>query len=81
MDTVRLGGHSVNVSGSGILVRLDEPAELRIGGEIALEVGKWGIEIGARVARMQGRDVGLAFLIRDAHDRLAVQLILEYGIG
>jgi hypothetical protein len=72
VNDVRVSGHSVNVSSSGILVRLDEPVELWIGGENSLEVGEW---------RMQGRDVGLAFVIRNDHDRLAVQLILEYAGG
>jgi hypothetical protein len=81
VNDVRVSGHSVNVSSSGILVRLDEPVELWIGGENSLEVGEWMIEIQARVARMQGRDVGLAFVIRNDHDRLAVQLILEYAGG
>jgi hypothetical protein len=72
-------GHCVNVSASGMLVAFEEAAELFIVGELSLLVGDFYVSIRARVARTNGKDAGLAFLIRTENDRLASRILAEYA--
>ncbi|ADW67561.1 hypothetical protein [Granulicella tundricola] len=66
-DEAVLEGHCVNVS-----------ASLR-NGEISLLVGEFYISIKVRVARIQGFDAGLAFIIETDNDRHASRLLVEFA--
>ena len=51
-------GQTIDVSESGILVRLDSPVELWLVGELSLTAGEYYIQIEARVARTFGDGCG-----------------------
>ncbi|ADW69914.1 PilZ domain-containing protein [Granulicella tundricola] len=74
-----LEGHCVNVSASGMLAAFARPVELFTNGELSLLVGEFYVNVKARVARTQGFDAGLAFIIETENDRHAVRLLVEFA--
>ena len=77
---LELTGHCVNVSETGLLVTFDQPIELWISGEILLVAGDYYLNIKARVARTQGLDSGMSFLIETDNDRLTIQILVDFAI-
>ncbi len=72
-------GQTIDVSESGILVRLDSPVELWLVGELSLTAGEYYIQIEARVARTFGDGCGLSFLIENDMDRLSIGILYDYA--
>ena len=69
-------GRCINVSETGLLARCDDLPDLWTDGRLALEAGEHYLTIRARVARLQGKDVGFAFAITDDNDRAAISLLI-----
>lgn len=74
-------GHTVNVSQSGLLAHFDTPLEIWEVGEISLTVGEYYLEIEARVARAEGDDHGLSFIIENDNDRVAIRILNDFAIS
>jgi hypothetical protein len=72
-------GYCINVSASGMLVAFAEPAELFTVGEVSLLAGEYYVSMQARVARTDGKDAGLAFLISTENDRAASLLLADFA--
>jgi PilZ domain len=72
-------GHSVNISASGMLARFDKPVAIWMVGELNIHLDEGYINLRARVARIAGREAGLAFYIDDDDDRLAIGRLLDFG--
>ena len=70
-------GQCVNVSESGLLAKFDEPPELWTDGQLSLEAGDHYLGIHARVARIQGNEVGFAFSIQNDNDKAAINILIE----
>lgn len=79
IDGVEVTGTTINVSESGMLVRLGQALEPWVEGEIFAEVGEYYLSIGARVARVQDRDAGLSFLVETDNDRQSIEIMLEFA--
>jgi hypothetical protein len=69
-------GRCINVSESGLLARFDTPPELWTNGRLNLEAGEHFLSIQARVARIQGKEAGFAFLFSNDSDRAAIAILL-----
>ncbi len=69
-------GCCINVSSSGLLARFDDTPELWINGKVELEAGEHYLSIHARVARLQGNEAGIAFLLNTDNDRAAIAILL-----
>lgn len=71
------GGQSLNVSESGLLARFDQLPEIWSEGQLLLEVGERYLSINARVARVHGNDVGLAFSVATENDQETIRILVE----
>ncbi len=69
------------MSDSGMLTRLDAPVELWMVGEIAMTIGPYYVEFEARVARTQGQEYGLSFLLENPNDIRAVRILNDYAVS
>ena len=70
-------GQGINVSESGLLATFDQPPELWTDGQLLLQAGEHHLSIKARVARVQGRQAGFAFLINNDNDRATVSILVN----
>ena len=77
MDAVTFEGQCLNVSNSGLLATFEKAPEIWNDGLLLLEAGDHYLSINARVARIQERNVGFAFLIETENDRAAVSILVE----
>jgi hypothetical protein len=75
-DEERYEGHSVNLSESGLLASFSSAPELWVDGKIEMEAGNHYLDIHARVARLEGNGVGLAFCLNTDSDRAAVAVLI-----
>jgi hypothetical protein len=69
-------GQCVNISESGMLARLDRPLEIWSEPTLS-QVGEWYVNMDVRVARIEGRDTGLAFHISTESERTAIRKLIE----
>ena len=74
-----ISGHCLNISASGILAEFDKPLANWMVGELTVVLDEGHINIGVRVARVDGREAGLAFYIEDDNDRLAVGRLMTFA--
>ena len=74
-----MGGHCVNVSQSGMLVQFESPIELFTVGTLSLSVGEYLLSIRARVARTEGTDAGMAFLMSTENDHRTVDILVQFA--
>lgn len=72
-------GHSLNVSASGMLVLFDKPVAIWMVGELTIRLEELSINIGVRVARVQGREAGLSFYIDCENDRLSIGRLIHFA--
>lgn len=70
-------GVSLNVSDSGLLATCDQVPDLWVDGELSLEAGEHYLNIHARVARIDGNNVGFAFSILTENDRAAIGVLIN----
>ena len=74
-----VSGHCLNISASGLMANLDTPLELWTRGGLTLDAGIRLLSIQVRVARVQGREAGLAFSFHTDAERAAVDEIVAYA--
>lgn len=74
-----LVGHCLNLSQSGLLANFDQSPELWSQGDLVLHFGEDLCHVQARVARVNGREAGLAFLFRSEADREAIRIMLAFA--
>lgn len=65
-------GQCLNVSDSGLLAKCDSVPEIWTDGQLGLEAGEHYLHINARVARVQGNDVGFVFSLTTENDLVAI---------
>ena len=70
-------GRCVNVSECGLLATFEELPELWAVGRLLLEAGDHYLSIHARVARIDRKEAGSAFLIETANDRAAISILIH----
>jgi hypothetical protein len=73
-------GQSVNVSESGMAAIFEELMDVWAKGPLHAEVGDSHITLNVRVARANGREAGLTFLIAGDDDREAIQKLIDCAI-
>jgi hypothetical protein len=71
-----ISGHTLDVSASGMLAEFEKPVAIWTIGELTILLEDGYINIGARVARADGRKAGLAFYIEGDDDRVAIGRLL-----
>ncbi len=74
-----MNGLSADVSESGISATFEKPLDIWTVGELTLMVDDFFLSIKVRVAREQGRTYGMAFVINNDNDRLAVGIMVNYA--
>ncbi len=78
-DGEELPGHCQNISESGLLASFARAPELWASGDLRLHFGADVFSLPARVARLDGNNVGFSFLFRDERDRDAVRRIVAFA--
>ena len=76
-DECKHDGQCINVSDSGLLAKFDKPPELWTDGQLSLEAGAHYLSIHARVARLQGKEVGFAFSVLTDNDQSAISILID----
>ncbi len=76
-----ISGRTLDVSASGMLAEFDKPVAIWTIGELTILLEDGYINIGARVARVDGRRAGLAFYVEGDDDRVAIGRLLTFGLG
>jgi hypothetical protein len=71
-------GHCLNISASGMLAKFDKPVAIWLAGELTILLEEQSINIGVRVARVNGRKAGLSFQIEDDKDRLTIDRLMDF---
>jgi hypothetical protein len=62
-----------------MLAEFDKPVAIWLHGEVIVLSDKGYIHIGVRVARVDGRETGLAFHAEDDGDRLAIGRLVDFA--
>jgi hypothetical protein len=75
-----MGGYCLDISASGMLAKFDKPVAIWLVGEITVLLEEGHVHIGVRVARVNGREAGLAFHIEDNNDRSAVGRLMNFAL-
>lgn len=70
-------GQCLDVSDSGLLATFDNLPDLWTVGLLVLEAGEHYLSINARVARIEARSVGFAFLIDCDNDRATISILIN----
>jgi len=70
-------GHCVNISASGMLAVFDRKVDIWQEGEVSAFSGERHLIIEARVARIDGRDIGLHFKIVSEDDQNTIRRLLS----
>ena len=78
-DGEELPGHCQNISESGLLASFADAPELWTSGDLRLHFGADVFCVPARVARLDGSNVGFSFLFRDEGDRESIQRIVAFA--
>ncbi len=76
VDDQKYLGQCINVSETGLLARFKDLPELWTDGRLFLESGEHYLSINARVARIQGNDVGFAFAILGSNDQETIKVLI-----
>jgi hypothetical protein len=74
-----VNGHCANVSESGMMAIFEKPVDLWLKGDLSIVVDGRFVSIKAMVARVKGREAGMAFLIESEEQKSAVQLLVSYA--
>lgn len=76
-DGSRQDGQCLRVSDSGLLAAFEHQPELWTDGHLAMTVLDQPIRIPARVARVNGHDVGFSFLISKDEDQIFLAVLID----
>jgi PilZ domain len=70
-------GYSVNISESGMLAVIDWELDFSPTGQLLVVFGDWHVGIDARVVRIEGCQIALAFQRIRENDRFTIQKLIE----
>jgi len=76
-DESRQDGQCLSMNDSGLRAEFEHPPELWTDGHLAIRVLEQSIKIPARVARVNGHDVGFSFLISNDENRASITVLID----